>query len=92
MISNEFRRRRRALMRMMEPQSIAILPAAPLSIRNRDVHYPYRPDSDFYYLTGFPEPESVAVLIPGREQAEYAASGMKSGSAGMGQSPGRMGR
>lgn len=71
MISNEFRRRRRALMRMMEPQSIAILPAAPLSIRNRDVHYPYRPDSDFYYLTGFPEPESVAVLIPGREQAEY---------------------
>ena len=71
MTANEFKRRRRALMRMMEPESIAILPAAPISIRNRDVHYPYRPDSDFYYLTGFAEPEAVAVLIPGREQAEY---------------------
>lgn len=71
MTKKEFARRRRALMRMMEPDSIAILPAAPESIRNRDVHYPYRPDSDFYYLTGFAEPEAVAVLIPGREQAEY---------------------
>ena len=71
MIAKEFQRRRRALMRMMEPNSIAILPAAPLSIRNRDVHYPYRPDSDFFYLTGFPEPEAVAALIPGRKQAEY---------------------
>jgi Xaa-Pro aminopeptidase len=71
MTAKEFRRRRRALMRMMEPGSIAILPAAPVSVRNRDVHYPYRPDSDFYYLTGFSEPEAVAVLIPGREQAEY---------------------
>jgi len=56
---------------MMGPGSIAILPTAPLLIRNRDVHFPYRPDSDFYYLTGFPEPEAVAVLIPGRKQAEY---------------------
>jgi Xaa-Pro aminopeptidase len=71
MMAKEFKRRRLALMRMMEPNSIAILPAAPLSIRNRDVHYPYRPDSDFFYLTGFPEPEAVAVLIPGRKQAEY---------------------
>ena len=68
---NEFKKRRRQLMRMMEPDSIAILPAAPERIRNRDVHYPYRQDSDFYYLTGFPEPEAVAVLIPGRKQAEY---------------------
>jgi Xaa-Pro aminopeptidase len=71
MTAKEFQRRRRALARMMEPNSIAILPAAPVSVRNRDVHYPYRPDSDFYYLTGFGEPEAVAVLIPGREQAEY---------------------
>jgi Xaa-Pro aminopeptidase len=68
---NEFKRRRRELMRMMGPGSIAILPTAPLLVRNRDVHYPYRPDSDFYYLTGFPEPEAVLVLIPGRKQAEY---------------------
>lgn len=71
MIESEFKRRRSQLMRMMEHESIAIIPSAPVSSRNRDVDYPYRPDSDFYYLTGFPEPESVAVLIPGRKQAEY---------------------
>jgi len=69
--TNEFRRRRLQMMRIMGPGSIAILPSAPVAIRNRDVDYPYRPDSDFYYLTGFPEPEAVAVLIPGRDQAEY---------------------
>jgi len=68
---NEFKRRRRQLMQMMGPGSVAILPAAPEVVRNRDVHYPYRPDSDFYYLTGFSEPEAIAVLIPGRKPAEY---------------------
>jgi len=71
MISSEFKRRRTQLMRMMGPGSIAILPAAPLARRNRDSYYRYRPDSDFYYLTGFPEPNAVAVLIPGRQQAEF---------------------
>ncbi len=71
MTSNEFKRRRRQLMKMMGPDSIAILPAAPVAMRNRDAEYHYRPDSDFYYLTGFPEPEAVAVLIPGRSHAEY---------------------
>jgi Xaa-Pro aminopeptidase len=58
-------------MRHMRKGAIAILPAAPVRIRNNDVEYAYRPDSDFYYLTGFDEPESVAVLIPGRPQGEY---------------------
>ena len=58
-------------MRMMGKGAIAILPAAPERQRNSDVHYHYRPDSDFHYLTGFDEPEAVAVLIPGRAQAEY---------------------
>ncbi len=71
MTRTEFKRRRRQLMRMMGKDSIAILPAAAVRQRNNDVHYPYRPDSDFYYLTGFPEPEAVAVLIPGRKQGEY---------------------
>lgn len=65
------KRRRRQLMRMMGQGSIAILPTAPLAIRNRDVHHPFRPDSDFYYLTGFGEPDAVAVIIPGRENGEY---------------------
>ncbi|NIP73443.1 MAG: Xaa-Pro aminopeptidase [Gammaproteobacteria bacterium] len=67
----EFVRRRKQLMRMMGPDSVAIVPAAPQRYRNREVEYHYRQDSDFYYLTGFPEPEAVAVLVPGREQAEY---------------------
>jgi Xaa-Pro aminopeptidase len=67
----EFARRRRALMRMMGKDSIAILPAAPVRLRNRDVEYPYRQDSDFYYLSEFAEPEAVVVLVPGRPQGEY---------------------
>jgi Xaa-Pro aminopeptidase len=71
MNKQEFITRRRHLMEMMGNNAVAILPAAPMRIRNRDVEYAYRPDSDFYYLTGFPEPEAVAVLIPGREHGEY---------------------
>lgn len=67
----EFARRRKALMAMMGPNSIAILPAAPERVRSRDTEYSFRQDSDFYYLSGFVEPESVLVLIPGREHGEY---------------------
>jgi Xaa-Pro aminopeptidase len=67
----EFARRRRQLMRMIGKGGIAILPAAPTRLRNRNVEHPYRQDSDFHYLTGFPEPESVAVLLPGRPHGEY---------------------
>lgn len=58
-------------MDMMGNESVAIIPTAPVYIRNRDVEFPFRPDSDFYYLTGYPEPEAVAVLIPDREHGEY---------------------
>ncbi len=68
MNAKEFAKRRRHLMQMMGNETIAIIPTAPVHLRNRDVEYAYRPDSDFYYLTGFPEPEAVAVLIPGRTQ------------------------
>lgn len=71
MNSSEFRRRRRQLMGMMGRGSIAILPTCRQAVRSRDVHYPFRPDSDFYYLTGFPEPEAVVVLVPGRAHGEY---------------------
>lgn len=68
---SEYARRRQTLMARMEPNSIAILPAAPMYIRNRDVEHVYRQDSDFQYLSGFPEPEAVIALIPGREHGEY---------------------
>ncbi len=67
----EFARRRKQLIRLMGRESIAIVPASPVRHRNSDVEYPYRQDSDFHYLTGFGEPEAVAVLVPGREAAEY---------------------
>ena len=71
MNKQEFATRRKHLMEMMGENAVAILPAAPMRIRNRDVEHAYRPDSDFYYLSGFPEPEAVAVLIPGRDHGEY---------------------
>ena len=62
---------RRQLMRMMGENSIAILPSAPVLLRNRDVEHGFRQDSDFYYLSGFPEPEAVIVLVPGRRKGQY---------------------
>lgn len=41
---------------------VAVIPAAPVTIRNNDVEHEYRQDSDFFYLTGFDEPESVLIL------------------------------
>ena len=66
----EYHRRRQKLMSMMECGTIAVLPAAPVRTRNRDTEYPYRQDSDFFYLTGFSEPDAVLVLAPGRDHGE----------------------
>lgn len=68
---SEFARRRRNLMHLMEPNSIAIVPAAREQVRSRDTHFPFRQDSDFYYLSGFAEPDAVLVLIPGRRHGQY---------------------
>ena len=71
MNEKEFQNRRSQLMRMVGSGGIVILPSAPVRTRSRDVEYRFRQDSDFYYLTGFAEPEAVAVLVPGRESGEY---------------------
>jgi Xaa-Pro aminopeptidase len=60
----EFARRRRQLMRMAGEDSIIILHAAPLRVRNNDVYYAYRQNSDFLYLTGFREHSALLVMIP----------------------------
>jgi Xaa-Pro aminopeptidase len=67
----EFARRRKRLMALMEPNSIAIIPAAREQVRSRDTHYPFRQDSDFYYLSGFAEPGAVLVLAPGRRHGQF---------------------
>ncbi len=67
----EFARRRKNLMAQLEPNSIAIVPSAQEKVRNRDANYPFRQDSDFYYLSGFNEPDAVLVLLPGRKHGQY---------------------
>lgn len=71
MNQEEFKRRQRFMMEEVGEGNIAIIAGATEKNRNRDVDYPFRQDSDFYYLTGFAEPHSVAVFIPGRLQGEY---------------------
>jgi Xaa-Pro aminopeptidase len=66
--STEFAARRARYLKDMGA-GVAILPAAPVSIRNNDVEHDYRQDSDFYYLTGFDEPGSVLLLST--EHAEH---------------------
>ncbi len=67
----EFARRRQRLMALMEPDSIAILPSAGEQPRSRDTMFPFCQDKDFHYLSGFDEPASLLVLMPGREQGEF---------------------
>ena len=67
----EYALRRQQLMEMMEPNSIAIVSSSTEQCRSRDTNFPFRQDSDFAYLSGFTEAESVLVLIPGREHGEY---------------------
>jgi Xaa-Pro aminopeptidase len=66
----EFARRRRQLMRMAGPEAALLVAAAPERMRNADAAWPYRQDSDFHYLTGFPESDAVLALLPGRTHGE----------------------
>ena len=69
--AKEYESRRRNFMNQMGDRSIAIIPSAEEVIRSRDTHFPFRQDSNFLYLTGFNEPNAMAVFIPGRAQGEF---------------------
>lgn len=66
----EFARRRRELMRVAGEDAAIVVTAAPERMRNADSAWPYRQDSDFHYLCGFPEPDAVLALLPGRRNGE----------------------
>ena len=69
-----YRARREAVLRTMREQGtsgLAIVPTAAEVPRNRDSYFPYRHDSYFYYLSGFPEPEAVVVLVSGPEGSRH---------------------
>src|SRR5260370_33109052 len=55
-------------MRRMDPGSVAIIPAARAAVRSHDTHYRFRQNSDFSYLTGFEEPDAIAVIAPSKDQ------------------------
>jgi Xaa-Pro aminopeptidase len=55
-------------MRRMDPNSIAIVPASHEAVRSHDTNYRYRQNSDFFYLTGFEEPDAIAVIAPAAEK------------------------
>jgi Xaa-Pro aminopeptidase len=59
-----------AEMRRQTGGGIAAIPTAPEAIRNADTHYPYRPDSNFYYMSGFPEAEAVVLLLAGADEGD----------------------
>ncbi len=67
---DEYARRRTQLLASLPAGSVALVAAATLKNRNRDAEYAFRQDSDFYYLTGFNEPDAVLLLLPGREEGE----------------------
>ncbi len=68
---DRFRDHRAALSARIGDGGIAVIPAAVEAIRNNDVHHQFRQDSDFHYLTGFHEPDAVAVLAPGHPDGEF---------------------
>jgi Xaa-Pro aminopeptidase len=63
--------RRETFVKQMSTSAVAIFPAAPSSIRSHDTEYRYRQDNDFFYLTGFPEPEALCLLSPQHETERY---------------------
>ena len=72
MNSLEIQRRRSRLMAAIGPTGVAIVFGNTEVSRNGDTHYPFRQDSDFFYLTGFNEPNAVLVLAPFHEKGETA--------------------
>ncbi|MFP5264180.1 MAG: aminopeptidase P N-terminal domain-containing protein [Blastocatellia bacterium] len=68
--AEQMNRRREEFMRRIGG-GVAIFPSAPTAVRNNDVEHEYRQDTDFYYLTGFEEPNAVAVLAPGNAEHRF---------------------
>lgn len=64
-MKQDYLQRRQTLAKRLPQESLAIIPGARECLRNGDTHYPFRQDSDFYYLTGFNEPDALLVVMSG---------------------------
>ena len=62
---------RKAFIEKVGPGGVAIFASAPPAMWNHDTEYNYRPDPNFYYLTGFEEPESICVIAPDHPKHQY---------------------
>lgn len=70
-MSTSHHARRERVLASLGPSAVMLVPAARVFVRNNDVEHPYRPDSDFFYLTGFEEPECVALLTTAHPQHRF---------------------
>lgn len=68
---SEYAKRRKQIMQKIGPTGVVIVPSSPEIERNGDANYPFRQNSDFYYLTGFDEPDAILVLVPHRTGGEF---------------------
>lgn len=68
---NEFKLRRNKLMNKLVDRSAVLVRAADICPRNNDVEYSFRQNSDFYYLSGFEEPDALLLLLPGRKEGQF---------------------
>lgn len=66
----EYQQRRQRFFAQMSPNSIAVFPTSPECHRSADQTFPFYPDNDFFYLTGFPEAEALAVLVKDDKEGE----------------------
>lgn len=71
MNQQNYQNRRNELVNQIGENDIVIVATETVKSRNGDVEYQFRPDSDFYYLSGFSEPEAVLVICPSRVQGQY---------------------
>ena len=67
----DFSLRRETLSKLLLDDSVVILASSSTKVRNSDADYAYRQDSNFYYLSGFNEPESVIIIRPSARNRKY---------------------
>ncbi|MGB7861009.1 MAG: aminopeptidase P N-terminal domain-containing protein [Acidimicrobiia bacterium] len=70
-MSDRYAEHRRRLAEIVGTNGLAVIPASTEEVRNHDVMHPFRQDSAFWYLTGFHEPDAVAVVSPGHDEGDY---------------------
>lgn len=71
-MADRYEEHRLRLAEMIGPEGLAVIPGGRELVRNHDVHHVFHQDPSFWYLTGFPEPDAVAVIAPGHDEGEYA--------------------